>query len=310
MIAVVRVQRVEGEHVPIGQVDFSVPPGVPAVALRDLLPIDIEREDVVAEDLDLAIVPISIRCVFPHGLVKNSRRVFLRPDPGAIEPPVVLPDSGSIGDKDSPTARRVGRRNPGGGFRRAQAEGLLHPFVEFGVVSPGPVAGRRQDPAGNHQSTRFGQPFCLFHRGIVDGRHGGQHQRPIGFSGDVECPLFYRCPFQRLIVNEIKVNPSIMETAGKGKSRLDRFLSVRFRLHRRHGVEDRHVAAVDSLAEKITEPLRPGHQGPHMFPVRHAEVVTGGRPFPETAVGGVVEAMKSLKGGTEAIVLDPRPDQL
>ena len=94
------------------------------------------------------------------------------------------------------------------------------------------------------------------------------------------------------MINKIKIDPCCHEFFTELKGGVAGHIAVEFRFIRRDGIHDGDVADMVPLAHEIREPFKIFQERSHVFPVRHPEMITGWRPFPVGAIGGVVQAVQ------------------
>ncbi len=177
-------------------------------------------------------------------------------------------------------------------FLRGGSENLPHARIQLRVAGADAVAGLGQRPHCRHHAVGAQELGRLLDSRESHRSHRRQHEHPVFFAADVELSILDVGSGERLKVNEVEVYAACVQFPANRKRRVDRLAPAHAGLRRRDRVQHRHVAAMVSLAQHVTQPFHASQELAHVRPIGHAEVVAGRGPLPPASVRGVVEPVQ------------------
>ena len=156
------------------------------------------------------------------------------------------------------------------------------------------ISSSGQHSHGEHQPPSFTESGGLFQIIPAHGIHVREDECLIGCVSvlDHELAIFYFCPGDGLMIDEVKVDPRGHEFVAKMKGDLRCLFALGFCLIGRDRVDDGDISHGITLAHQVREAVEVLKKGAHMLPIGHAEMVAWRRPFPVRAVGGVIETVQ------------------
>ncbi len=110
-------------------------------------------------------------------------------------------------------------------------------------------------------------------------------------------------PRQRLGIHEDEIVTTVHQRRASGEGGLGCLAAAQSGLAGSDRIHHGDLTLVYTLAHQIRQPLEVFQKHAHVFPVRHAEMVTRRRPLPETAVRGVVQTVQVEQVAAVQIVL-------